>query len=426
MGRDEELEKKFAANLDRILAGEQVEADAGADEDYRTAVDFARQMVDMRAAPSDAFKARLKEKLIGELAAKQAQRTAGEGRNRFREFLGGLIPRQTAWQALATAVVVIIIIVGVTWGIGLWRQPAATPLVTVPAPAPAPVAPAAPAPTTPVTPATPTAPAAPAKPAAPAAPAPLPGTQAVLAADARTDQASYLPGERVAISVTLINVTSQPFPVEHFPPTVSIMDSNTQQGVYTFPAGTQSVSLPPGSPVTFNLVWNERNDRGQPAPPGSYYLELENIEYGGQSYRVNLSRPVQWIILPAGSQTTTEERTITVNQSQIAQGITVTLERVVISPLQFTIDAYATAPADYSYNASLEKPAASYTATAQYYIDGNWVKDAGQSSVEYFPDGMRHSWVVMEAVPQDAQELLFTITAIGGWQGNWEFRVPLR
>mgnify|MGYP001090198506 CR=1 FL=1 len=113
------------------------------------------------------------------------------------------------------------------------------------------------------------------------------------------------------------------------------------------------------------------------------------------------------------------EKTIEVNQSQIVNGVTITLERVELSWKEAKFYAFATPPG-YSLRQG--------PAWAQYTADGI-TKDAGPSGVGFQEDGMRLSWGTdrfwSDPVPSDAKELTFTINEFGDWQGPWEFQVPL-
>ena len=55
MGREDNIEKEFSEYLDRILAGEEVVVGDEASNDLRTALDFARRMIELRGEPSTAF-----------------------------------------------------------------------------------------------------------------------------------------------------------------------------------------------------------------------------------------------------------------------------------------------------------------------------------------------------------------------------------
>lgn len=271
MGRDDELEKQFSDDIDRILAGKETGAGTGADEDSRTALEFASKMADLRAQPSDAFKNQLKDRLMGELERKAAEQASREGQNWLREGFNRLIPRQLVWQALAAGIVLLVIAGGALWWIDLGRTPSPA-LVSVPSSAPSTVT----------------------------ATAPSAGARLPLTAAGYTDKSTYLTGEKVNIVVTLSNITAEPLRVEPYPPIISIMDDGSQQAVRTFLSGTQSGIIPANSKVSFQVLWDGRDDSGRLVPGGNYYLAMENINHRGQqSLQVDFGTPVRWSILPA-------------------------------------------------------------------------------------------------------------------------------
>ena len=285
MGREYEEERLFSENLDRLLAGEEVQTGAEMGSDLLSALGFARKMKSLRVTPSPRFQTSLKAGLLQKLNEREAEARSG--------WFWKIIPREPVWQAIA--VLAIMVVVG---GAAVGHPfPARTAIgsfcthSTGPHPAPPPTtaaAPAAPAPAPP--------------PSSAAAPATRPATTAALgnnylAAEASTDKLSYQPGETVNIHMVWQNVSPGNLTINEFPPILSLMQKSSGQPVYTFAAGTNSITLAPRQKADYTLTWDQLDSQGRRAAPGSYYLELEEMYYQGQAVPLNLARPVDFVIL---------------------------------------------------------------------------------------------------------------------------------
>lgn len=275
-GKEPRIYRDFSEQIDRLLAGHELKTEEQPDDDLRTALEFASKMAGLRADPSPGFEARLREKL---------QRSLEERETRKRSWLKRLVAQQSIWQAAAAAVF-IIIIASVLWvsGVFSFSRPKT---VMLPAPTPALTAPAGTtsAPTS-TTLAASTAPALPAT--------SMPGI--LLKVNASTDKTLYAPGEPVVINVTIKNAGSQNLPIEKYPPILSLMDAATRQPVYTFSAGSSSANLAPDASITYSETWHQQNAGGGTVAPGSYYVEMEDLDYQGQAVKLTLSKPVQFTI----------------------------------------------------------------------------------------------------------------------------------
>jgi hypothetical protein len=118
MGKESNEEKQFSEDVDRLLAGQEVEG--GKDKDYQTAINFAKKLTEFHADPSPHFKARLKARLLLELAKQEAAARQKAKGNWFWEGLKNLLPREAVWRnAMATAVLMLVA-VGVLWGTGVF------------------------------------------------------------------------------------------------------------------------------------------------------------------------------------------------------------------------------------------------------------------------------------------------------------------
>jgi hypothetical protein len=54
--------------------------------------------------------------------------------------------------------------------------------------------------------------------------------------------------------------------------------------------------LAPGQTITFQENWPQVDANGSSVSPGTYYLELEDIDYQGQALHLNLAQPVSFTI----------------------------------------------------------------------------------------------------------------------------------
>jgi hypothetical protein len=121
MKKDKSKEKQFLEYLDRLLAGEDIRPGEEASHEVRSALEHARRMLAFREEPSLAFKAELKNKLLRQLAEKQAPAAR---RERFGERMANIFPPRSVLIAVtSTAVLVLLAFIGVVWFAG--RQAAA-------------------------------------------------------------------------------------------------------------------------------------------------------------------------------------------------------------------------------------------------------------------------------------------------------------
>ena len=234
MNNEQLAAQQFSAALDRLLAGEQPEAAADAETRETTALSL--HLLAHRAEPSPQFQAQLRARLLDTL-----ERTPAP-----IPWYSGWLPRRFDLR-VATVMAVFVIALAVA------------ALRFLPARAPA--------------------------------------TPQLLRISAQTDANAYRPGQPVTIAMTMSNTTATPLNLEHFPPIVSVMRGDNKAPAFTFAAGSRTQTLAPQQSVTFNLTWDQRDQRGQALPSGVYYLELEDLDYQGQALKVKLNKPVQFQIL---------------------------------------------------------------------------------------------------------------------------------
>ena len=281
MARQKDNEKMFAEYMDRILTGGEIIIDPSLDGEMRADLEFVKKACALGQAPTAQFQARLKARLIEKLETQQVRKQE-QGFKIFNAL------RQPVWKA-AIAVVLVILAVTIVWQEGVFQHnenlAPTTPASTTTSPNQS----AAPATTTATT-------AAPTTTKAPSTTNAGVSGKPVVSIDAKTDKTTYRAGEMVSISISMKNVSGQPLNLTDFPPIMSLVQADTKQPVYTFHAGTAAMTLAPNQAAAYTYTWNETNFSGQQVS-GSYYVELEDLEYNGQPYKLNLNSPVNFTIL---------------------------------------------------------------------------------------------------------------------------------
>ena len=281
MKKESEEAKLFSEQLDHVLAGEEIKTGGEMNDDLRQTLEFAGKMKAMRSEPSPQYHDLLKNKLLASIHAGEAEP------EQKLSWLDKFV-RQPVWRTV-TAVVVIAIISGIIWAAGFFKEPgisqessdrnqavmtsAATALPQASVP--------------------PSLKAAGAMPAASESAA-----VSLLQASGTTDKIVYTnsSSDPVDITITLENVSGQPLSIPQYPPILSMMQSATMQPVFTFMAGDIATSLAPGESVTYSVTWDQRDTRGNLVSPGTYYLELEDLDLQGQEMKLNFASSVQFEI----------------------------------------------------------------------------------------------------------------------------------
>jgi len=249
MASEQDRENLFSEEIDHLLAGQATRKDQGADDDLLSALNFATKMRDLRRRPNPAFAAQLKSKLVRGFAAISVKEPASHGTKWFER----LMPRSLVWQA-AAFLVIFLVILGITWAAFNFIQNPPFGLNRG-----------------------------------------TPATGIVVKADASTDKAKYVTGDTVKIKVRLTNAGSEPLQIDQFPP-LSLMQAQTKLPVYTFAATSGNLVLNPRTVAVYNLSWNQEDFKGNPVPPGNYYIELEDLDLQGTTVSLSLAQPVNFTI----------------------------------------------------------------------------------------------------------------------------------
>ncbi len=278
----ENKEELFKEYLDHLLADE-AEKSKATDNDLLTAMDFAKKMKELRTAPTEAFRADLKTRLLQKLQEQDAIKSS---------WFQRMFSRRVIWQ-VATSVTVILIAFGITWSMGVF-QPTEKNNVALYFSEPDDTAnqesikaPTVLMTTTATTTTTTTT----------ESTLLTAGRGMILLTDVATGKAAYMMGEDVDIKVSLTNNTSTPLEIRPYPLVFNIIDANGQP-VFTFSAGSEAIMLAPGEVTSFSVIWKQIDDQGEDIKPGIYSLEFGSLTYNNQVVQLEISNPVTFEILP--------------------------------------------------------------------------------------------------------------------------------
>ncbi len=252
MGKEANEEKEFSKNLDRLLTGEEVTGGEDVSQDYRTAINFAQKLIELRDEPSSRFKDQLKQRLTRQEveAARQKERAIS-----FWEFLKNLVPRSPVWRTAAATLVVVLVGAGVLWRTGMFTR---TPVVIVEEQALV---------------------AAVEREAEVGAPVAAPASafemetalQPLLELEVIPSETVVCPfGETAEIELVFKNTSSESITVASFPPAIHIVGGKTMRSVRSFAEGDNSLELSPAETVSHTLIWNQQKDSGEQVVPGLY------------------------------------------------------------------------------------------------------------------------------------------------------------
>jgi hypothetical protein len=123
MKKDKSTEKLFLEYLDRLLAGEQITVGDELSDEARSALELARKMLAFREEPSAAFRADLRNRLLRQIAQKQATTYPAADREGFWERVANILPPRPVLVAVASTVSVLLLaFIGVVWYSGRQAQ----------------------------------------------------------------------------------------------------------------------------------------------------------------------------------------------------------------------------------------------------------------------------------------------------------------
>jgi hypothetical protein len=256
---------------------------------------------------------------------------------------------------------------------------------------------------------------------------------------ATLSQIAYLAGEEVRLEFSAVNTDAEPVTIRSSPPEIEVRSMESHKDVRVFPPGYEQVTLAPGETMTYTFVWDQTDSSGQQVLPGEYrisvliYVALEGcwvLGWESPTARWTAGGATVFIQYPQGAM----EKSIAVNQSQTADDLTITIERVELSAAGCEIYAFTTPPNFDPSQGPPGPPPQRMIASAQYSVDGGPQRDAGNGGSNIREDGLKLFWRNLDPIPSDAEVLIFTITGVellfvptgpGQWSGPWEFEISL-
>jgi len=270
---------------------------------------------------------------------------------------------------------------------------------------------------------------------------------------ASTDKNYYAPGEEVEIELSFQNLNSYPVIVEPFPPEIEIWLSHlnelnkNRELIRSFVTENKEIKLDAGETRTYNFTWGQKYSDGRQVAPGRYYAVVVYFEAlkasgkgpigggGGTPTRVLIQYPQGAMekIIEVGQSQTITNLTFMWRGEEIHTDVIMTLERVELFAEGTRLFVLASSPHYLIGNPETHWDRARSpwdgVASAQYVMDGVIRYDDLRRHSKGFPEeGVRLMWgnkLFLDPVPIDAQELTFTVTHWGDWEGPWEFTVPL-
>ena len=244
MGKRTNEEREFSESIDRLLAGEEVKAGEDMNEDYRTAIKFARKLAESSVGPSPQFKDQLRQRLLQQLAKQEAAARQKEKGNRFWDGLRNLVPRRPVWQYATTMVAVLMLVFAIVLS------------STVFAPSPVVVEPVN------------------------GDEGPIIGMpeQDLLGLEAiPQEMVISLAEEVVEIELVFQNISSESLTVTSFPPSIEIIRIDDGEVVRNLEAGGVGVEILQSESVTYTLVWDLRDNSGEKVLPGGYSINVNDV-----------------------------------------------------------------------------------------------------------------------------------------------------
>ena len=257
MGRGINEEKEFSENIDRLLAGRDIEAGEDVSEDFRSAIQFAQKLEELRDESLPAFKDQLRRRLLLKLAEKEAAaEEQKEKRASFWEALRNLVPRSPVWRTATATVAVAVMAAVVFWGSGIFVQAPEQTAERGPAPA--------------------TAPAPKVAPEGP--PVAMLDSGAILNLEPVVEETNvYMTGEEIIIDLVFTNTGSESIIVPSFPPVIQISRADTGAVVRSFAQGSESAEISASGMLDYTLVWDQLDDSGNQVEPGRYSIIVGDV-----------------------------------------------------------------------------------------------------------------------------------------------------
>jgi hypothetical protein len=348
MRKEKNLEKEFSRYLDRLIDRKEVEINPHTEVGIRTALDFAKKMMELRPNPSADFLVQSKARLIKKLINQEALRKTRN--NVKRNWFENLIA-QPIWQA--AGIIIILTVLGlVVWNYGIFQsgksvvtttatsttttssQTIATSTATTAITSTTTTVSTTSSPTSTTTtktytttatqtatssivPTTSQTSASTTKTYTATTTATATTTKTVtttttsstkttttpattsmtvtsagslVRAEGNVDKSSYIPGENIKISITFINISLKPLQIE-LPPALTIWQTQPLKPVFNFTLTREIVSLSPDETINYSIEWDQRDNNGIFVTSGTYQLE-GYITYQGKQLQIIFTNQV--------------------------------------------------------------------------------------------------------------------------------------
>jgi hypothetical protein len=241
MDREIREEREFSENVDRLLAGKEIEAGDVTGEDFNKAMSFSRKLVELRKEPSPQFKAQLKKQLLARLDEQQTEQ-AERAKITFWQIFKNLMPSSPVWRTATVTVMVGVLAVLAIWATGMFSQAPGTGTVTedsgmlsVPAPA------------------------------------------RLQLETLPSDTLVRSVGENFEVGIIFKNISADSLTIDPYPPAIEIQQADTNDVVRSFEQGTEIREIAPSEGLIYTLVWDQEDDSGQEVGTGKYTVVIRDI-----------------------------------------------------------------------------------------------------------------------------------------------------
>jgi hypothetical protein len=241
----------------------------------------------------------------------------------------------------------------------------------------------------------------------------------------------YLPGESIIFGIWISNLASGTITIDPFPPAMQIKSLDSSKIVYSEPAGNRTSDIGADSPSVPNKdFWDQRDNSGQQVAPGRYELTYEYVIFEQATSKKYTANPSTRFTIADPNSAMTKD--LDINQSVTNAGLTVTLQSLELNAVSGTATIFYNPPGlsvpegpnpDPSQVMKLDEFIRG--AAAEYRIDSGENKQLTRDGAIFNKNGITLKWKI-DPVPLDAKELTLTVTNLGGLEGRWEFKVPLR
>jgi hypothetical protein len=233
---------EFSENVDRLLAGKEIEAGDVTGEDFGKAMSFSKKLVEIRKEPSPQFKARLKKQLLARLDGQQKEQ---EERSKitFWQVFRNLMPSSPVWRTATVTVMVGVLAVLVIWATGIFSQAPGTGTVT--------------------------------EGSEMLGSAPTPARLQLETLPSDTLVRSV--GENFEVGIIFKNISADSLTIDPYPPEIEIQQADTNDVVRSFEQGTEIREIAPSEGLIYTLVWDQKDDGGQQVSAGKYTVLIGDI-----------------------------------------------------------------------------------------------------------------------------------------------------